>query len=171
MAAFEYRDDAQERKGGYLMRGALLRRSNGRLVTGSYTGAPDSRSMVGYEGRVWHLARCIYIHQNGDLPADLLVDHRDRDPTHNRKSNLRALTNSANQMNRSSSRSGSAVPYIGVVLHKGAYAAFVTVDSRPELLHTSRDPVECARARDRWVRENHGDYATLNCDLFSEVKD
>ena len=167
--AYEYLDDAERTVNGRVMRGGLWHRRLRRVVTGTLTDAPTSSAQFGFGRKVWFLHRVIFAMMNGGVPRDVLVDHEDRDRSHNRIRNLRALTASQNQMNRGASRVGSTSPYLGVCTSDGMYAAFVSEKSKPIFLGRFSSAEDAARARDAEVRMRHGGYATLNSDLFPEL--
>lgn len=168
--AYEYLDDAEREVNGFHMRGGLWHKRLKRVVTGSMTGGPTSSAQFGFQKEVWFLHRAVFAMVNGAVPRDVLVDHRDRDRSHNRVSNLRAATPSQNQMNRGSSRSGSLVPYIGVCISGGRFAAFVSEKSKPIYLGVFTDAREAAKKRDEEVSRLHGPYATLNREIFPELR-
>lgn len=92
---FEYRD-------GELY--WLKPRSN-RLKVGQLAGDKDGRGyrriMVGTVHYKMHVL--IWIMFNGPIPEDALVDHEDKDISHNCIENLRLLTKSGNNRNRDAS--------------------------------------------------------------------
>jgi hypothetical protein len=152
---------------GFLMRGALLRKSTGRLVFGSITEDPRSRAAVGLPDKaVFYLHRVIWVMHYGEPEKGLLVDHRDGDVGHNRIANFRLLTNRQNQMNRRKARKGSTVRYIGVSAHRNGFAAFSADGEKPVYLGTFETPEEAARVRDEEVERRYGSVATLNRVLF-----
>lgn len=164
---FDYVDSAERVVNGFLMRGALLRKSTGRLVFGSITEDPRSRAAIGLPNNtVFYLHRVIWVMHHGEPEKGLLVDHEDGDAGHNRISNFRLLTNAQNQMNRRKARTGSAVRYIGVSKHKDGFAAYSAEDGKPVYLGTYPTPEEAARIRDKEAERRHGSVARLNRDLF-----
>lgn len=166
-ALFDYDDAAERVVNGRLMRGALVRRSNGNLVFGSLTDDPRSRAMAGFPGRrLFYLHRVIWILHNGPVPKGLLVDHEDHDHGHNREGNLRLLTPTLNQMNRRSSRKGSLVRFIGVCVSGGRFAAFTAEKGKPIYLGHFNTAEEAARVRDEAVSKKYGPVARLNRNLF-----
>lgn len=169
---FVYVDEAESLIRGRFMRGGLLRLSTGRIVLGSLTADPRSRAMVGFDGSVWPLARVIYAMHFGDPSPSELVDHEDRDPAHNRISNLRVVSNSQNQVNRKAARRGSASRYIGVTDHGDrGWGAYTSVAGKPIYLGVYRTEEEAARVRDAAVQVRFSGMATLNRDIFPELKD
>ena len=171
LEAYEYVEDAEREFNGFVMRGGLWHKRLRRLVMGTLTPSPTSSAQFGFKRQVWFLHRAIFAMKNGSVPCDVHVDHRDRDRSHNREGNLRALSPSQNQMNRGHSRRGSLVPYIGVCLHRGRFAAFVSEKSKPIHLGTFDTAEEAARVRDEKVQSLHGAYATLNSFIFPQLQD
>lgn len=166
-ALFDYDDAAEKVVNGKRMRGALVRKSNGRPVFGSLTDDPRSRAMVGFPGRrVFYLHRVIWILHNGPVPTGLLIDHEDGDRGHNRNGNLRPLTSSHNQMNRLRSRSDSTVPYIGVCRARSGFNAFLSDNGKPVFVGNFNTAEGAAIARDEAVFKKYGAVARLNRDLF-----
>lgn len=171
LEAYEYVEDAERAVNGYVMRGGLWHKRLRRMVMGTLTDSPTSSAQFGFQREVWFLHRAIFAMKNGSVPCDVLVDHRDRDRSHNRVGNLRASSPSQNQMNRGRSRSGSSVPYIGVCLRGNRFAAFVSEKSKPIYLGSFDTAEEAARVRDEKVQSLHGAYATLNSFIFPQLQD
>lgn len=170
---FDYCDNARRAVNGLAMRGGLVRKKAPlRLVCGTMKPGRATRAAAGVPGHgVHYLHRLIWIWHNGIIPPEMLVDHRDNDPTNNRIGNLRLLTDAGNQVNRRSSRKGASVPYIGVCVSHGRYSAFVSAGGRAEYLGGHSDPIAAALARDAEIERRHPGIATLNRDLFPEVRE
>lgn len=101
-----------------------------------------------------------------DAPLNMQVDHIDRDPTNNRRENLRLCTKSENQKNKNS-RGGSK--YLGVCFHvrKGratAIIASIRIGVCGKSVYLGVFPTEEAAARkyDEMAKIHHGEFANLN---------
>jgi len=169
LETFDYDDTVTREVNGFVMRGGLVRKSTGVVVCGTLKPTSTSCAFVGFQGSTWLLHRMIFAWHNGAIPKEVQVGHKDNDRSHNRISNLRALTPSQNQMNRTRARVGSGCQYLGVCTNRSGFSAFVSEKSKPIYLGYFATSLEAARARDEAVLKIHGDYATLNRDLFAEV--
>lgn len=77
-------------------------RSN-RIKEGQIAGDIDGRGYrrIYFDGRHHKMHRIIWIMHNGDIPLDILVDHIDQNRQNNLIENLRLVTKSQNNLNRS----------------------------------------------------------------------
>jgi hypothetical protein len=88
------------------------------------------------------------------------VDHVDGDGLNNRRSNLRVASRAENIRNTTITKANKS-GYIGVGWHR-ASRLWRARGSNSDVIgyyHTAKD---AARARDMWVRQHHGEYATYN---------
>lgn len=93
------------------------------------------------------------------------VDHANRNPSDNRRTNIRPCTRSENNTNRGKFRRGSApTPYKGVYLakSKGMWGAAISKNKKRTFLGYFRDDASAARAYDAAAREHHGAFAVTN---------
>jgi hypothetical protein len=96
-----------------------------------------------------------------------LVDHRDKDPFNNLRSNLREATYSQNAMNRPKKKNASS-KYFGIYWNKKDRRWCATIrcylKGRPVNKHIGnfRDEIEAARAFDIAALKYHKDFANLN---------
>jgi len=91
------------------------------------------------------------------------IDHRDRDGLNNRRSNLRAASQSqqnANQARKTNNTSG----YTGVTWDEQheAWKSQIGVNRKTHSLGLYDDPVEAAMVRDFAARQAFGEFASLN---------
>jgi len=92
---------------------------------------------------------------------DRHVDHINRDPLDNRRSNLRIVTPSQNMMNRSlfmNNTSGTT----GVASHGSKWQAYITVDKKRMHLGSFRERDAAIEARRVAEEEHFGNYARIN---------
>jgi hypothetical protein len=99
-------------------------------------------------------------------PGGKEVDHKDHNGLNNRRSNLRPCTSRQNKFN-SSNRKNNTSGYRGVYFdkRKNKWNVEIRKDGRHIFVGYFSDPKEAARARDRVVREIHGEFAVLNFPL------
>ena len=95
-----------------------------------------------------------------DAPAEMQVDHRDRDPLNNRRSNLRLATASQNQIN--TVRKPCAAGYRGVVFDGNRVRARIRVSGRQIWLGSFDAVEDAARAHDEAAIRYQGEFAILN---------
>lgn len=92
-------------------------------------------------------------------PHGVEVDHKDRDGTNNKWSNIRITTRRDNCVNRRFKRVG----FVGVYATKyRRWEASIRHKGQIKHLGTFDDPVVAAYERDRWARRLHGRFAALN---------
>ena len=98
------------------------------------------------------------------LSPDQEGDHINGARLDNRRSNLRAVTGSENNMNRRKRHGTNTSGYRGVTWRKDMqkWAAQLHVGGKHVSLGFFDDPVEAANARDAAARELHGEFAVLN---------
>jgi hypothetical protein len=96
-------------------------------------------------------------------PDDREVDHIDHNPFNCRRANLRVATHAENMRNLPKKKSNTS-GFIGVSWHKqaGKWAAQASVGKTHVSLGLFDVAEDAARARDAWIRKNHGSFATLN---------
>lgn len=94
-------------------------------------------------------------------PVPKKVDHRDRNGLNNLWKNLRPATSLQNSMN-SRKRCNNTSGFIGVSWDKGKWRVQVRVNGKVNTVGRFDDPAEAARARDRFVKKHHGEFAVLN---------
>lgn len=108
--------------------------------------------------RMYHAHRLAHLWMTGSWPAQQ-IDHRDRDRTNNRWTNLRPATRSQNRVNRTYA---SATGFRGVTETKNRFYASIYYEGQRTSLGGFATAEEAARAYDAKATELHGEFATLN---------
>ncbi len=91
------------------------------------------------------------------------VDHINRDPTDNRRENLRLASRSQNNAN---TRSTNAVGLRGVYLPSQKYQASIRIDKVKIHIGTYSSEEEAAWMYDQYAVALHGEFAVLNYDYI-----
>lgn len=110
-----------------------------------------------YKNRHYKNHRILFFFYHGYCPAQ--IDHKDRDPKNNKKSNLRSCNSAENQWNagkRSTNKSG----YKGVYyekIHK-KYAAKIHINKKTIRLGMFTDPIHAAIAYNTAARLLHKEF-------------
>jgi hypothetical protein len=135
-----------------------------KVVFNKYTG----RSYVELQDRSLH--RFVLILDGQFLPVNKGaggVDHRDRNTFNNQKLNLRACTNSQNQMNRGK-YAGKVSPYKGVVklkrrtINAKAWSPIITINGKFVRLPVCATEIEAAQSYNIAAKCLFKDFAVLN---------
>ena len=109
--------------------------------------------------------RPIYMHQEiAKADFGMEVDHVDRNPLNNQRSNLRIVTHSQNQINRSKQKNNTS-GFRGVCKERNKWRAWVWVKGKKTNCGAFDTPEEAARAYDKTARDLHGDFAYQNFPL------
>lgn len=114
------------------------------------------------ETKVWGKIDKLYMHRDViDVPPGFHIDHINGNTLDNRKSNLRIVTNSQNQMN-TSTRQGRR--WKGISFHKSfrKWEARIWVNKKLLSLGCFETAEEAAFAYDEAARKYYGEYAALN---------
>lgn len=91
------------------------------------------------------------------------VDHENRDPSDNRRHNIRPCTRSENNTNRGKlARPGTPTPYKGVYRNNDKWAASIQKNKIRTFLGYFGDDISAAKAYDVAARELHGAFALTN---------
>jgi hypothetical protein len=104
----------------------------------------------------------IYMHRFlMDEPEGLQVDHRNHITTDNRRSNLRIVTQSVNQMNRKGAQRNSKSGHRGISFHRttGKFRFVATINGKQKhmgLFGTAEDALEARKAFPHYQPNTHG---------------
>lgn len=114
----------------------------------------------------WHRGEHVYLHRLlMGAPADLEVDHRNRDGLDNRRTNLRLATSSQNHANQPARNDETLTSkYKGVYFDRARrrWAAMIQVDGRQRSLGRYDSEDVAAAAYDHAAYEAWGEFAVLN---------
>lgn len=104
----------------------------------------------------------IFLHQfilEAELGSE--IDHKNGNPLDNRRANLRFVSQTQNRWNQGKRRD-NASGFIGVSFHRGKWRAFIHMNGNHHHLGYFDSPEAAAHARDKAVREGHGEFARTN---------
>jgi integrase len=96
-----------------------------------------------------------------DAPEGLQVDHRNHITTDNRRSNLRIVTQSVNQMNRKGATRNSKTGHRGISFHRarGKFRFVATINGKKKHMgyfSTVEDALEARKAFPHYQPKTHG---------------
>ncbi len=129
-----------------------LKRHKWRLLGGE--------GVVGYAYR-YERGKKIFMHREiMQTPPGFVADHKDRNPLHNRRSNLRNCRPQENQHNRR--RAPNQSGFVGVYPYRQKWRAEIHSGGKVVYREVFDDPVQAAKARDRKAYELFGSFAYLN---------
>ena len=109
---------------------------------------------------------CVSVKMHSEIfqpPKGMLTDHQDTHKLNNRKSNLRACTNSQNQFNRGK-QANNISGYKGVSWHKASKKWHVQIRSDPKVINLGLFTciVRAAKVYDEAAKKYHGEFAQTN---------
>jgi hypothetical protein len=119
-------------------------------------GVNTNRVCMWVSGRTLPLANFIL-----GVPIGTVVDHRDRNPLNNTRTNLRVATRSQNASNTTMRRRSNS-GYRGVHKYGDRYQARIKLNNKTINLGMYATAREAAIVRDNAARELHGEFAVLN---------
>ena len=119
----------------------------------------------------WHMDSNGYAKNNGsaglhkivigDVPESMEIDHIDRNPLNNMKSNLRVVSRSQNLANSGMSKNNTT-GFKGVYMNHGKIVSQIYFDGKLRYLGTFKGKIEAAKAYDIAAIERSGDFALTN---------
>lgn len=92
---------------------------------------------------------------------NVFVDHINHNRIDNRRCNLRLVTKSQNNQNRSSLKNSTS-KYLGVYIRKGKWISRIKVNQKPIHLGTFTCETQAALAYNNAAELHFGEYANLN---------
>jgi len=99
-------------------------------------------------------------------PVGMVVDHIDRNPLNNRRSNLRLCSTAENSRNRVSAKRSTS-QYLGVSRCGKQWQAGIRILGKKVNLGVFANGIDAARAYDAAARKHHGEFANPN---FKDVQ-
>lgn len=132
----------QLHSGGYAFRAAYI---------------PASKSITGKKRR-----KTVYMHRLiMDNPENKMIDHINKDKLDNRRTNLRVVTASQNQMN-SRRRQASGFKGVYYVKERNIYRVILGFKHKAKTVGWFKNKIEAAKAYNSAALELYGEYAELN---------
>lgn len=132
-----------------------------RVKTGDRAGHPDTQHgyrLIGIDGRVYHAGRLAFLYMTGTMPA--FVDHINRDRADDRWDNLRSVTRSQNQMNRTKqSNNTSGFKGVHFISATGRWRARIGANTQQQSLGVYDTPELAHRAYLIAAAKLHGEFA------------
>lgn len=119
------------------------------------------RKYATLKGKRYNVARLIFLFHKGYLPEQ--VDHIDGNGLNNKIGNLRAATNSQNQLNKSAHRRNKS-GYKGVYFCKdtGRWRADIMLNRKKTFIGRFDCKHKAAKAYNKMAKKLHGSFARLN---------
>lgn len=109
--------------------------------------------------KVYRLHRLAFLYVTGKLPK-YLVDHRDRDKSNNRWSNLREATKSQNGVNcKLSKKNTSGIKGVSYDKNTGKWVVHMRINKKTKYFGEFCDINEAAKVRKKAVLEFYGEFA------------
>lgn len=115
--------------------------------------------MVWCRRKIHLVHRLIWMIHNGDIPAGMLVDHKNQNTSDNRIENLRLCTKSQNAMNQRKTRGTSR--FKGVVKNKnGTFTAYIRCNGKGMNLGTFKTEEDAGKAYRDAAQQLFGEFAS-----------
>lgn len=120
----------------------------------------SGRRCIRIDGKEFAASRVIWTIKKGRIPKGKEIDHKDRDKTNDKISNLRIVTRALNMRNKPIYKSNSS-GYKGVSLHKetGRWRPYCCVNGKTFFNGLYSNIEEAARAAARLRSKHHGKYS------------
>jgi hypothetical protein len=111
------------------------------------------------KGKLVYMHRVIQERKQGEIPAGVLVDHKDGDSLRNLRDNIRAATNLQNQQNRGVAKNNTT-GYKGVSFDKntGKWSASIRINGKKVFLGRHEVPELAAWAYEQASVEHYGEF-------------
>ena len=107
--------------------------------------------------------RLVWLYINGEFP--LYIDHKDRNRSNNKISNLRIATHSENMMNRKKQKNKSGFRGVNFLNdHKRSKPWYANINKNNKTIRLGyySTAIEAAKAYDKAALTYHGEFASLN---------
>ena len=136
-------------------------KSSRSIIIGQVAGTKtkNCKIQIRLDGHFYLAHHLVWLYVYGEQPKRL--DHRDRNPSNNRLSNLRVSTHMENQRNRGR-QANNVSGYKGVIWHSGKWLAKICADGRHYNLGRFTFIEDAARAYDEAAYQHHGEFACVN---------
>jgi len=124
-----------------------LKKSSGKTILGSTAGRINrlsGRIQIKYKKKIYSAHRLAWYFYYGDWPS--LIDHKNQNPSDNKISNLRILSNSENCQNSSPPRKNNNCGYRGVSKARKGWKAQICTAYKVVHLGTFNTPEEAHQA-------------------------
>lgn len=132
----------------------IITRFDGRTIIETY-----GRYVMRIDGFMYKVPRLIWLYMTGEWPKNL-IDHKDRDPSNNRWSNLREATDSQNHQN---SAVRNSLGYKGIDQRgPNLFRARIYVNKERINLGNFRTKEEAAEAYRKAADKHFGEYASYD---------
>jgi hypothetical protein len=112
-------------------------------VTGTDRG--NGYIVMGVEGAVYYAHRLAWLYVTGEWPT-LEIDHKDGNPSNNKFTNLRDVSDTVNYQNKRRAKSNSRTGVLGVSRHRDKFIAWICVNGKRVYLgvHPTADAASAA---------------------------
>jgi len=133
---------------------------------GAFAGSPNNKGYIkiAYKTKLYKAHRLFWFLQTGHDPAELTVDHIDRNPSNNKFCNLRLADEGQQGRNRSKYVNNTS-GHKGVIFHakKQKYQAYIAIDRKQLHLGYYKTLKQAVAARQAKELELFGEFSPLYC--------